>query len=358
MKRPCAGILGVLLVATGRPARADGDPPGPPALAPTTTTPTTTAPAATAPTTTAPAATATSSVATAAPCGGAGHPGVALRASGLDGALATKITAQLRAALAGRGFELCAADRPEGAVAELDVSNGGAAGVSLSLTVRDQVTDKRVSRELDLRGIPDDGRALVIAEAADELLRASWAELLVADAPKPKRAVPSEVTRTLPALPADREPPSPSDTIAGAPIVEVAVDAAIEHYGSGHTQLGPEIAAGFFPHPRLGLVARLGIRSAASAESVAGSVDPSAVAGGLAVLVAAFPRQGRLGLDGGAELFMVARGWAVVARPLRATVGLSLGAPLHTVRAVADQRTIASVAGVLVGATLGLGGAW
>ena len=56
--------------------------------------------------------------------------------------------------------------------------------------------------------------------------------------------------------------------------------------------------------------------------------------------------------------FVVARGWAVVARPLRATLGLSLGAPIHTVRAVANETTIASVSGVLLGATLGLGGAW
>jgi hypothetical protein len=180
------------------------------------------------------------------------------------------------------------------------------------------------------------------------------------------------------------EPP-PLVAAARAPIVELGVAASVEHYGSGHTQLGPEISAGVFPLPRLGAVARLGIRSAAQAESASGSVDPSGVAGALAVLVAALPREGRVGLDGGAELFVtrvhyeatalpgaqahsdsgtavhasaVARGWAVVARPLRATLGLSLGAPIHTVRAVASDTTIASVSGVLLGATLGLGGAW
>jgi hypothetical protein len=41
----------------------------------------------------------------------------------------------------------------------------------------DRVTHKRVARDLSLRGIPANGRALAIAIAIDELLRASWAEL-------------------------------------------------------------------------------------------------------------------------------------------------------------------------------------
>ena len=326
--------------------------------------------------------TSASPAAPSASCGAPGHPGIVLRAAGIDGALQSKIAEQLKVALAGRSFDLCAPDQTAGAVAELDISKGSASGVSLSLSVRDEVTDKRVSREIDLRGIPEDGRALVIAEAADELLRASWAELLIADAPKPKVEVPAEIARALPTLeaaPAYRAPSYPP------PLVEVGVDASVEHYGSGHTQLGPDLSVGVFPLARLGAVARVGIRSAARADSAAGSVDPSGVAGALALLLAALPRDGSIGLDGGAELFVtrvhyeataapgaraqsdsgtavhasaVARGWAVVARPLRATVSLALGAPIHTVRAVTSESTIASVSGVLVGASLGLGGAW
>jgi hypothetical protein len=306
---------------------------------------------------------------------------VVLRADGIDEDLRAHVVEQLRVALAGRSLELCASDGDGGAVAELDVSNGGAAGVALSLSVRDQVTEKRVSREIDLRGIPADGRALAIAQAADELLRASWAELLVGDAPKPKREVPPEIRRALPALEIGPSPTLP----AQAPLVELGVAAGVEHYGSGHTQLGPELSAGIFPFARVGAVARIGIRSAARAEAASGSVDPSGVAGALAVLVAALPREGRLGIDAGAELFVtrihyeatalagaqaqsesgtaihasaVARGWAILARPLRATVGLALGAPIHTVRAVATDTTIASVSGVLIGANLGLGAVW
>jgi hypothetical protein len=363
MSRACAVALSIAMVTAARAARADGELPAAPG-----------------------AVGRSSSPVAGAPCGGPGRPGIVLRAAGLAGGLEEKIADQLRAALAGRGFELCPADRAGGAVAELDVSDGAGSGVSLSLALRDEVTDKRVSREIDLRGIPDDGRALVIAEAADELLRASWAELLIADSPKPTREVPAEVTRTLPTLPRDDaeliDHPAPAPR---APIVELGIDLAFEHYGSGHDQIGPDVSAGIFPLPRLGAVARVGIRGAAVAETAGGSADPSVFAGGIAVVAGALPRDGRAGLDGGAELFVsrvryeasarpgflahsdsgtavhasvVARGWAVIAGPLRATLGVSLGAPLHTVRAAADQRTFTSVSGALLGATLGVGGVW
>ena len=326
-------------------------------------------------------------------CGGPGHPGIVLRAEGLDSALRAGIVEQLRAALAGRSFDLCEPANGTGAVAELDVTSlarpegapdatSRAAGVAVTLSVRDEVTDKRVSRDIDLRRIPEDGRALVIAQAADELLRASWAELLVADAPKPRREVPPEIIRAV--SPPDALPPPPPAP-ARAPIVELGLAAALEHFGSGHTQLGPEIAVGVFPFARLGAVARAGFRSAARAEAPSGSVDPSSVVVALAAVVGALPRSGRVGLDAGVELFVtrvhyeataqagsrarsesgtavdvsaIARGWLVLAPPLRATLGLALGAPLHSVRAVAADATIASISGFLLGGQLGLAAAW
>lgn len=334
-------------------------------------------------------------------CGGPGHPGIVLRAEGLTPALRAQIAEQLRAALAGRSFDLCEPTQAGGAVAELDVSgiarangapadgapgptNGGVFGVAVTLSVRDEVTDKRVARDLDLRRIPEDGRALVIAQAADELLRASWAELLIADAPKPRAEVPPEVVRAVPP-PADALPPSAPAPPAA--VFEIGVAAAIERFGSGHTQLGPDLTVGVFPLPRLGFVARGGLRSAAREDAPSGSVDPSGVVAGLAAMVGALPRTGRMGLDAGAELFVtqvtydaearpgtggralggsgtavavsaLARGWMIIAPPVRATIGLGVGAPLHTVRALAADSTVASISGVLLGAQLGLAGAW
>jgi hypothetical protein len=48
-----------------------------------------------------------------------------------------------------------------------------------SIDVRDAVTMKRVGREVDLASIPEDGRSLALAIAAGELVRATWAELLI-----------------------------------------------------------------------------------------------------------------------------------------------------------------------------------
>jgi hypothetical protein len=59
------------------------------------------------------------------------------------------------------------------------------------------VTDKRVQRTLDLAGLPEDGFPLAVAASADELLRASWAELVLNDAPARAVPVPEPVERAL-----------------------------------------------------------------------------------------------------------------------------------------------------------------
>ncbi len=67
------------------------------------------------------------------------------------------------------------------------------------------MTAKRVGREIDHAGTPRDGRGVVVALAADELLRASWAELALERVPKPAVPITSEVRAVLAAPP---RPPS------------------------------------------------------------------------------------------------------------------------------------------------------
>lgn len=65
------------------------------------------------------------------------------------------------------------------------------ADFQLALEVEDAVTVKKVVRNLDLQEIPEDSRALAIAIHIEELLRASWAEVLLQrQAPGEKRAPP------------------------------------------------------------------------------------------------------------------------------------------------------------------------
>jgi hypothetical protein len=61
------------------------------------------------------------------------------------------------------------------------------------IQIGDNVTDKRVERTMDLTAMPPDARPLAVATSADELLRASWAELRMTDAPEPAMTPPPTV---------------------------------------------------------------------------------------------------------------------------------------------------------------------
>lgn len=116
------------------------------------------------------------------PCTGeATELGVAITVDPGDDALIERIERHLRAAL--RPLSLCAWSGPAGALEiTLDVN------VNARIVVRDALTRKQLERTLELGALPADSRALAIAAAADELLRASWAELLLRDAPPPSDA--------------------------------------------------------------------------------------------------------------------------------------------------------------------------
>ena len=102
--------------------------------------------------------------------------------------------ASFRAEVATKGFDACASGGPRPPVATVTIAaTQGSATVDV-LDVLDVVTSKRVSRSVDLASIPADGRDLALAVAADELLRASWAELALTTAPPPRRRCPRRCT--------------------------------------------------------------------------------------------------------------------------------------------------------------------
>jgi hypothetical protein len=100
---------------------------------------------------------------------------IALESTNLAPALAAEVRTDFATELRHRGLDVC-----DPAVAERDpaalVRVEGRDDVAI-IELDDRVTHKRVGRDLSLRGIPANGRALAIAIAIDELLRASWAEL-------------------------------------------------------------------------------------------------------------------------------------------------------------------------------------
>jgi hypothetical protein len=101
-----------------------------------------------------------------------------------------------------------------------------------TIRIEDAVTKKTVEREVDVADLPADGRALPIAIAADELLRASWAEVsLHPEVENAKEPVP-------PVVRASVAPPRATLPVAFARATELGLRATVNVYGGGQTHLG------------------------------------------------------------------------------------------------------------------------
>lgn len=204
------------------------------------------------------------------------------------------VTAELRAALATEDFELCLASRVDRQpVARVRLERRDLEHVLVA--IGDAVTDKRVERELDLTSFTADAQPLAIAIAADELLRASWAELLLVDAPPPAMEPPSQVRaaveRSLP--PSTR--PEESDAW-----LELALP--LERFDGGDLWLGASLRAERWWVQRVGVRLGLGARGALASDDVLGEVRGRSWAAELDVLVGLLgdPRRGgHLGLGAG-----------------------------------------------------------
>jgi hypothetical protein len=228
------------------------------------------------------------------PACGAERPWVKIEAAELSPSLATFVSL-LRAELGSRGMDLCtASDGAASPVASVRVSSRPDA-VTLAVEVRDAVTDKQVSRDVALAGIPPDGRPLTIALAADELLRASWAELALRTAPPPARPVPEAVALTV------RES-VPPPAASAARTVQLGVGLAWEQYANGLSLYGVDARLGAWIVPRVELALQLGLRSGPSASAANGTVQPSAWSVGASGLVTLTPLESRWGLDAVAML--------------------------------------------------------
>jgi hypothetical protein len=96
--------------------------------------------------------------------------------AGFDAHLADEVRKDLAAELSQRGFGVCPGRAARGElVAEVTLVQREPSLVAIQ--VEDHTTGKQLARDVRLARIPAGGVALAIAIAADELLRASWAEL-------------------------------------------------------------------------------------------------------------------------------------------------------------------------------------
>lgn len=291
----------------------------------------------------------------------------------------SQVLAQLRAGLADRGIGVCAAsEAPARApVATIELQPSVGERVSIVVGVADRVTDKRVSRELDLEPLPRDAWPLSIALAADEVLRASWAELALSTAPPPKAPVPEEVKRTVDDSLRDdaTEREAPHGSIGAAFVGDL--------YGGGQRQLGVDARGAYWLSSRVFVVGGVGLRAADAVESEHGTVrsnafvgllgpglaltDPRATFGlegqmrGEVVLVRyrAEPDQGAAGREGSALAVYAKAGVSAFFAPergLRLSLEVLGGAPMRAVTAEDTGSNATGISGLGLTAALGLSG--
>jgi hypothetical protein len=178
-------------------------------------------------------------------------------------AFAAAVLLELRAGLSPGSIEVC--DATSSSVTEplAQVAIQVVVASRYRLEVTDSVTQKRVSRELDLSRLPADGRALALAVAAEELLRATWAELALRGAHSAQTAPPPEVQAV---VQADAQPrPASRFKALGARL-------AFEHYLGGQTHYGADLFAAVPMGPVAALLLGVGVRRALTVQAPHGSI--------------------------------------------------------------------------------------
>jgi len=284
----------------------------------------------------------------------------------------------LRAGLRVRGIGLCTAEdtitTPPVATVVLHWNPFDAPLVSVE--VQDELTNKRVLRDLRLATIAPDARALALAQAADELLRASWVELRLQDAPEPARPAPQVVQETV-QLPSVGSAPQPQTKVLGARF-------AGEIYGGGLRLLGADAFITFWLADHIALSVAIGARASERIQAPHGSIDASALTASAGLMVALWPRDarfnvlinaiahvGELALTGRgnmvnvrsqSQMAFIASGRLDVTSVLRLTEGLQIelglgpGASLRAASAFDTESSVISTRGLELHGTLGLGG--
>ncbi len=243
-----------------------------------------------------------SSGARAEPCEPGDAPFVELQADVAppDRIIAKDLERHLRAELTARGIVLCM-DSPSrtGSIAKVSLAIEHEKGAfRAKVEVVDAVTDKTVSRILDLNHLTPRARLLAVAASTDELLRASWVELAVADAPPPKMTPPPALLAAVRAsLPAGVLLKAYPSATAGSSRFEVGVRAVGSSFPGLREAVGGRAEAVYWLVPRLGLVGDLGASYAISRSSVHGTASAHAISLSVGATVAILPRANLVGLD-------------------------------------------------------------
>jgi hypothetical protein len=298
---------------------------------------------------------------------------VDLRADGWTDAQRAHVLGDLQHTLAPLGIGACVdTAHPVGqplATLAIDLASVGRALVDIE--VRDGVTKKRVRREVDLTGIPADGRELAIAIEADELLRACWAEIALDTArsrgAERPGAVAGSVAQVLAPARVQRSTAFGARAagevfLGGAVLLGADAIGRLRVGGRAGLELAAEIRASpsvSTDHGRIGAVAAGG--SVSVLLRLAGSEAAAIDAGvGLAGSWLQFHGEAGPGARAGTydNLLLVCRarvlGRLALGRHMHGVVGVQVGQTLVGVAAGDAGQVVRSASGLALGATLGL----
>jgi len=312
-------------------------------------------------------------------CGSPQRPWVSLTFAEANWPLgfASKVLGDLRAGLSSRGIDTCPDETGpsnEPPLAWVRIAALEKKSVVLTVEIRDAVTAKRVSRDVDLAAVPADGRAFAIALAVDELVWASWAEIALARksrqqaSSKPRPAPPPEVVQGV-----------ESELTSSGPAPKLGVRFATEHYLGGQTLLGADAATILPLSERFALDLDAGGRVGLGTDAPHGDVHSSSIgfgaSGRYAFVHSSFADVGlSLGLRAavvrfrgsaspGAEgeevsgLTLYARGGPFatlrLGGPVGVDAGFGAGAPLRALEATDTGKVVSGVSGAEFFAQLG-----
>jgi hypothetical protein len=289
----------------------------------------------------------------------------------------TEFERLLQAELAPRQIDVCheatSHDSPPVATVTVTV---GSDRTSITVEVRDRVNSRKVSRDLDLQGIPEDGRSYTLAAVVDELLRAAWVDLALIPLPPPVPAAP--VASTVVKEAAAEQEPRRKATTSPWGVEAVAVG---EHWAGSATLYGADLRVVVGNSSRFGAGLRVGAREAFTASAADGQVHTTAFLGGVSVSFRATPWGDRYGVDAIARLDVARIAFQSVPNPGargtdRAETAVLVGAgmdgwiapfdstrifaealveaPLQAVGAKDDGRTVVAVSGAGVEVAVGI----
>jgi hypothetical protein len=159
------------------------------------------------------------------------------------------LTTELRTDGVGRVLVAPQGGKPSLAVIVLHVEPCDATAREVIVTIEDHATAKKVERRVSLGDMAESARPRALALAVAELLRASWLELAMADAPPPTAPVPDEVRVAVARRAAAVAPSSPESARAPSPAprtLDLSLAVAWRDFPSANASMfGGRAAAGF-----------------------------------------------------------------------------------------------------------------